>query len=423
MIPLSTHLNTVGSTLFFLAILHTFITPWIKIYATKDTYIAKFWHICSEIELVFGIWAMVFIAYITATKGIDYSTHYLLSLRFVEPLFVLVIMLISATRPISETILRIITWISHTVPLPNGVVFYFTVLVVLPILGSWITEFAAMILATLLLSQPLFKQTDSPYLKYATLAVLFVNISIGGTFTTIAAPAVVMVAQTWQWDTVFMINTFAYKATIAILINTLIVTAIFYKKLCTLKIIPTQKTLTNNMPILLILVHYICLGLVIVFSHQTIALFIMLIVLFIITHLSSQYQTRLMIRESLLVALFLSGLIILGQPQRAWLQVLFNHSNDNQLFLGSILLTAVIDNAALTYLASLIDNLSDLAKYYLVAGALTGGGLTVIANAPNPAGLSILKIYFPNQTVEPFKLLIAAFIPTTIAAIAFYYIK
>jgi Na+/H+ antiporter NhaD/arsenite permease-like protein len=151
-------------------------------------------------------------------------------------------------------------------------------------------------------------------------------------------------------------------------------------------------------------------------------LIVILVVFFILIYVSSKYQQRLMIREGLFVAFFLAGLIVLGEPQRHWLQRILSNSSDNQLFLGGIVLTAFIDNAALTYLASLIDNLSDTARYALVAGAVTGGGLTVIANAPNPAGTAIFKKYFPNHTIQPFKLLIAALMPTVIAAMAFYYL-
>ena len=56
------------------------------------------------------------------------------------------------------------------------------------------------------------------------------------------------------------------------------------------------------------------------------------------------------------------------------------------LFFGAAALTAITDNAALTYLGSLVEDISDQSKYSLVAGAVAGGGLTVIANAPNPAG-------------------------------------
>lgn len=89
------------------------------------------------------------------------------------------------------------------------------------------------------------------------------------------------------------------------------------------------------------------------------------------------------------------------------------------MFFGTTLLTAFTDNAALTYLGSLVNGLSDPFKYALVAGAVTGGGLTVIANAPNPAGLALLRNYFEEESVSPAKLALAALPPTIIAAAAF----
>ena len=69
--------------------------------------------------------------------------------------------------------------------------------------------------------------------------------------------------------------------------------------------------------------------------------------------------------------------------------------------------------AAITYLSTLVPGFTDSLKYAVVAGAVTGGGLTVIANAPNPAGQSILKIFFKNG-VSPLGLLLGALIPTFI---------
>ena len=62
--------------------------------------------------------------------------------------------------------------------------------------------------------------------------------------------------------------------------------------------------------------------------------------------------------------------------------------------LAATTLTAFNDNAAITYLASLVPGFSDALKYVVMAGAVTGGGLTVIANSPNPAGQSILASRF-----------------------------
>ena len=95
-----------------------------------------------------------------------------------------------------------------------------------------------------------------------------------------------------------------------------------------------------------------------------------------------------------------------------------NMSSD-AVFVGATLLTALTDNAALTYLGSLVEGLSDPFKYSLVAGAVTGGGLTIIANAPNPAGIAIVRSHFEQGAVHPLGLLFAAIPPTVVAALAF----
>jgi predicted cation transporter len=93
--------------------------------------------------------------------------------------------------------------------------------------------------------------------------------------------------------------------------------------------------------------------------------------------------------------------------------------SSDAVFYGATVLTAITDNAALTYLASLVPGLSDEFKVAIVAGAVTGGGLTVIANAPNPAGVAILKGKFEEGVVSAAKLLMAALPPTLTAAVMF----
>ncbi len=82
-------------------------------------------------------------------------------------------------------------------------------------------------------------------------------------------------------------------------------------------------------------------------------------------------------------------------------------------------LTAITDNAALTYLGSLVQGLTQEFKVALVAGAVTGGGLTVIANAPNPAGVAILRGSFEENAIHPLGLLVAALALTLVAVLAF----
>jgi len=132
-----------------------------------------------------------------------------------------------------------------------------------------------------------------------------------------------------------------------------------------------------------------------------------------------RHQGTLILREGLLVAFFLAGLVVLGGQQQWWLQPLLMGMDATTVYFGATALTAITDNAALTYLGSLVPGLSEEFKVALVAGAVTGGGLTVIANAPNPAGVAILRSKFEDGAIHPLGLLVAALPPTMVAVLAF----
>jgi predicted cation transporter len=300
--------------------------------------------------------------------------------------------------------------------LPTAIVNYFLLLSVVPLLGSLITEPAAMTLAALMLRDSVFSAGVSERLKYATLGVLFVNVSIGGTLTPFAAPPVLMVAATWQWDFAFMITTFGWKAAIAVTVNALAVTMWLKSELAALGE-PDRSRLT--VPPVMVAIHLAFLLGVVVFAHHPVVF--MGLLLFFIGYATAYaaHQDRLILREALLVAFFLAGLVVLGGQQAWWLQPVLMSLSPEAVFYGATALTAITDNAALTYLASLVPGLSDEFKVAIVAGAVTGGGLTVIANAPNPAGVSILKGQFEEGAVNAGKLLVAALPPTVLAALAF----
>ena len=273
-----------------------------------------------------------------------------------------------------------------------------------------------MTLAALMLRDTVFSGVVSERLKYATLGVLFVNVSIGGTLTPFAAPPVLMVAATWQWDLAFMLQHFGGKATLAVLINATLLTLLMRKELSR---VGQPDKVQLSVPPVLVAVHLAFLLGVVVFAHHPVVF--MGLLLFFIGYATAYaaHQDRLILREALLVAFFLAGLVVLGGQQAWWLQPLLMGLSADTVFYVATGLTAITDNAALTYLASLVPGLSDEFKVAIVAGAVTGGGLTVIANAPNPAGVAILKGRFDEGAVNPGKLLLAAIPPTVIAGLAF----
>jgi len=127
---------------------------------------------------------------------------------------------------------------------------------------------------------------------------------------------------------------------------------------------------------------------------------------------------RLDLKAPLLVGFFLAGLVVHGELQGWWIEPVLKRLDEFSLFLGATVLTALNDNAAITYLATLVPGFTDASKYAVVAGAVTGGGLTVIANAPNPAGQTILQRFLP-EGVSPLRLLCGALAPTLILSLCF----
>jgi Na+/H+ antiporter NhaD/arsenite permease-like protein len=124
----------------------------------------------------------------------------------------------------------------------------------------------------------------------------------------------------------------------------------------------------------------------------------------------------------LLVGFFLGGLVIHGGLQGWWIAPFLGALGEVPLMFSSTILTAFNDNAAITFLSTLVPGFTRGLKYAVVAGAVAGGGLTVIANAPNPAGQAILKGHFENG-IAPIRLLMGAIIPTIIMVLCFLIFK
>ncbi|WP_151950486.1 putative Na+/H+ antiporter [Aliarcobacter butzleri] len=416
-----TTLQIIAAVIFALAIIHIFSVKYFEHLAHRSTKHSGLFHLLGEIEVVFGAWALILILFMFILSGKQATVDYMNSRSYIEAMFVFVIMIIAATRPILQTVVLFVKKLSTIIPTKGATGFYFVVMFFVPILGSIITEPASMTLAALILSDKLFSQEISKKFRYATLGTLFVNVSIGGTLTNFAAPPILMVAGTWDWSTTFMFTTFGWKSMIAIFISTNLMILIFYKELVNIKIRTTVSD-RENIPFGIILTHYLFLFLVVFFGHYP-AIFMSIFLLFLgITHAYHQYQDRLMLREGLLVAFFLGGLVILGGQQQWWLQDLIMKMSDLQAFFAAITVGSVTDNAAITYLGSLVEGLTDEFKYALVAGAVCGGGLTVIANAPNPAGVTILKSHFEDSTIDPWYLFLGALVPTIISALCFLFL-
>jgi hypothetical protein len=532
--------NLVGTVIFFLAILHTFFSTKLlnishrleeaherRIEAgtaprNSVSHAGRLLHFLGEIEVIFGLWAIPLMVCIVMffdwSTVVGYVSH---TVNYTEAMFVVVIMTLASTRPIlklSEAVMNRIARVFGG----SLTAWWLTILTLGPLLGSLITEPAAMTICALLLVRKFYQLEPSPKLKYGTLGLLFVNISVGGTLTHFAAPPVLMVAAPWGWGTGYMALHFGWKAAVGILISNLLYWVLFRKEFDGLREKFTvrmlkEEILTTHMPrevgeravddvaakvmaekddvgaeiaalvddfavetkqrlwdraqekitelgvdpelaatafderfeeiklsrlqkkfphllppeqrapfkdpgwdqredpvpAWVMLVHVAFMAWTIINAHHP-ALFVPGLLFFLgFAEVTADYQNNVNLKSPMLVGFFLGGLVTHGGVQGWWIEPVLGGLGELPLAFASMTLTAFNDNAAITYLSTLVPGFTDALKYAVVAGAVSGGGLTVIANAPNPAGQAILKGHFDGG-VSPFGLVRAALVPTLI---------
>ncbi|HVK95668.1 MAG TPA: putative Na+/H+ antiporter [Noviherbaspirillum sp.] len=413
------NINLIAAVIFALALTHTFATKSFERLADRHPNHAGLFHLLGEIEVVFGFWAFVLIAVMALVSGGTQALEYVESRHYTEPLFVFVIMVVAASRPVLEAVKGLVSALAKLIPVKTIVARVWLCFALVPLIGSLITEPAAMTLAALMLAPLVFCQGIPEWLKYGALGVLFVNVSIGGTLTSFAAPPVLMVAATWQWDSLFMASHFGWKAALAVLLNATVITFLLRMHVRD-EVQDASKETTREVPLLVSVIHLLFLAAVVVFAHHPVVFMGIFLFFLGFTQAYAHYQSPLILKEGLLVGFFLAGLVVLGGMQQWWLQPIVSSLEPTALFFGALGLTAITDNAALTYLGSLIEGMSDQAKYMLVAGAVAGGGLTVIANAPNPAGVALLRNGFNDESISLGGLLAGAILPTAVAALFFF---
>ena len=432
--------NLIATVIFLLAIIHTFLAPRILawshdlqdeheenlqlLYGNAPSAERPHWqsipaailHFFGEVEVVFGLWTVPLAIAMFIQKGPSVTREYFdQDVSYIEPLFVVVIMAIAASRPVVDFAVRVLELIAGASPAR----WWLALLTLGPLLGSFITEPAAMTICALLLGREFYRLGPSPAFKYATLGLLFVNISVGGAMTNFAAPPVLIVADKWDWSSLYMLEQFGVRALAGILVANAVYFFIFRKQFAEMAeyraINPAQELEgLEPVPLWVTLVHFGFLAFTVVVAHEP-ALFIGGFLFFLgFATSTAAYQEEINLRPPMLVGFFLAGLVVHGGLQGWWIEPMISRLTEYPLLIGATVLTAFNDNAAVTYLATLVPNLADSLKDAVVSGAIAGGGLTVIANAPNPAGQSLLQRYFPDGGIKPGALFLAALFPTLV---------
>lgn len=339
--------NGIATGIFLLAILHTFAAARFAALAHRVQHrhdlrmeaqgrqrspglVAELLHFLGEVEVVFGLWAVLLLGGLTLYAGWEPAKHYFNdTVNYTEPLFVVVIMALAATRPVvgfAESALHRLAAIGGATP----AAWWATILTVGPLLGSFITEPAAMTISALLLARQFYDLQPSMPLRYATLGVLFVNVSIGGTLTQFAAPPVLMVARPWGWDIPFMLLNFGWRAVAAVMLSTGMYFVLFRHELQALAARPTVVDVEQPdedatgpallpVPAWLIVMHLAFMTWTVFNAHYP-ALFLGGFLFFVgFARATASYQSRIELKTPLLVGFFLAGLVIHGGLQGWWI--------------------------------------------------------------------------------------------------------
>jgi hypothetical protein len=362
-------LNGAVTLVFLLAVLHTFwagkltaLAHRVEARQEKPSLRAELLHLLGEVEIVFGLWAAVLLVVLTAFAGFGAAAHYVdETVNYTEPVFVFVIMALASTRPVvgfAESALRRVAALGGGTP----AAWWMTILTLGPVLGSFNTAPAAMTICALLLARQFYDLEPSSSLKYATLGLLFVNVSIGGTLTHFAAPPVLMVSRAWSWTTPFMLAHFGWKAVLASVLSAGACFVLFRKELRGLAgrtridvEEPSEDARARGMlpvPAWVVGVHLAFMGWTVFNAHH--------IPLFLGGFCSSwdspaprRPTTPAGPEDSAWSASSWPGSSSHGGLQGWWIGPMLRRLADTPLFLGATALAAFNDNAIITYLSTL----------------------------------------------------------------------
>jgi hypothetical protein len=445
--PIFTSFHIISLTIFILAIIHTLFsykfteiayrieknhkqrrrskkkkTFYIENGISDKSFWAEIFYFLGEVEVIFGIYVIPLIIAIVSFYDWSSAVAYIDSRNYTEAIFVVIIMCIASTRPVLRLAEQIIEKISRF--FGNRVSTWWLVLLIIgPLMGSFITEAGAMTLTAILLAKKFYELQPSTRLRYGTLGLLFANVSVGGVLTNFAAPPVLIISSFWGWSSWHMFMYFGWKVLLGIAIANATYYIFFRKELSHLTSKHGElqkKSKEEPVPLWITTVHVLMLIWIVV-TEQFPSIFMGSFLLFLgFIQATSPHQYPLNLKKPLLVGFFLAGLVIHGGLQGWWIIPLLGKLQEGALMLTGAALTAFNDNAAVTYLATLIPDMPSILRHAIVSGVIAGGGLTVIANAPNPAGLSLLKKHFP-EGISSVKLFLAALIPSFIYFCIFYF--
>lgn len=401
----------VGTAIFLVGLLHSVCGGLISHYLPARL------RFITHPESAMVMWATVLLGVQWWGSGSTGVIKYVSRLHLIEPIYVATILIVCSTPSLIRSIRWTIFSVAHRLPVNTPMTFFVLAIVLGSLSGSIITEPAAMTLMCTIIGDTFLTSTRSDPFKYAVLGLILVSVSIGGALTPFSAPPIVMVATAWGWTLPVILRNFALPVIVSIVASTVIITMIFRRELTTPVAIVSRPRRPDW------IVSTIAMTLLVatlIVRHSLPSLLAILLIATGVIMVTSRRVAIAAVESGVWVGLFLVGVIILGGLQTWWVAPIIRSLPPSQLFMASIVVSAVADNAALAYLGTLVPDICRIKQLAIVGGAVCGGGLTVIANAPNPIAFRLLAPAFGSNGINPVKLALAAVGPTLLVAALFW---
>ena len=418
------------STLIFaLSIVHVFFTPTIfkAALALQKKQKHHEWQVTietllllSEIELVFGLWLIPLFGGYALFYSWSESLGYLTSRDYTEALYMVVIVLIVSASPLitfGEKVLEKIARLGKDSPTS----WWWVILCLGPLSSMLLKEPGAMALLAVLLGRKFYHFRPSNAFKYVTLALLFLNVALSGLLSSFSSRSLYLLTSKRELSTYYMLRTFGWKALLGILLITSVAYLVFRKEFRKFpgRVPALERGERKKVPLWVTLGHLLFAASVAYVGNQGPLLVLLGLCFLGFYKITAIYQHTHVIKQAFFVGFFFAALLILGELQGWWIREIFPHLEALGTEVATLILSAFIDNAVVIYLVPDIFSLTDPRFYAAVVGSIAAGGLTVIANVPNPIGYTLLSPYFKRK-ISGIGLFTAALIPTLLIFLLFW---
>lgn len=433
----SSPLRVGAAVFFFLSILHTFCTPFFykrfqicqhkkMIFPEKwrkYLWLSESYRLLSSVDVIFIFWSVPLFLWFLYSEGYAEAIDYFNHRNYLFALFIMIMLILLESRPIvylSECIFLTIAKIGKQSPK----CWWWTLMLGAPFSAILLKETGAMIIAATLLVRYFYKFAPSLRFSYATMGLLFSNISVGGLITDISSRALLLVSPALKGEQEFVIRHFSWKAVIAIFLSTTTYYLMFRKEFDHFpKVVKNASIADERVPIWLICLHVLFVA-AIMSVRSVPLLMIGILILYLGLHqFTIFYQNSIRVTKVCCVGLFYAGLLILGGLQEWWMLVIMHRMSDFGYMFTSYILSMFLDNVLVNYLVHNLSVATDCFLYLVIAGCMSAGGVTILANAPNIVGYLIIKPFFPTSPVSLGRLFVFALGPSLIALMTFWALK